>query len=135
MSQVKRNPHCVYQINYHFVWVPRYRHKVLVGPVAERLKEICYEVAAELDCEILALEAMPDHVHLFVSCPPKWSPSEIVRRFKGRSSRLLMLEFPQLKQHYWGTKATLWAESYYIGTAGHVSAETIQRYIEESQGI
>jgi putative transposase len=86
MSQVERNPHCVYPINYPFVWVPRYRHKVLVGPVASRLKEICQDVAI-----VLALEATPDHVHLFVSCPPKWSPAEIVHRFKGRSSRLLML--------------------------------------------
>lgn len=135
MSQIKRNPHCVYQTNYHFVWCRRYRHKVLVGPIAERLKQICFEIATELEFEILALEVMPDHVHLFVSCPPKWSPSEIVRRFKGRSSRRLMLEFAQLKRRYWGKRATLWAESYYVGTAGHVSAETIKRYIEESQGI
>jgi putative transposase len=99
------------------------------------LKQICFEIATELEFEILALEVMPDHVHLFVSCPPKWSPSEIVRRFKGRSSRRLMLEFAQLKRRYWGKRATLWAESYYVGTAGHVSAETIKRYIEESQGI
>jgi putative transposase len=84
MPQIKRNPHCVNQINYYLVWVPGYRHKVLTGPVANRLKEICHQVAVELGVEILALEVLPDHVHLFVSCPPKWSPSEIVRRLKGR---------------------------------------------------
>lgn len=134
MSDAKRTPHCVYQINYHFVWIPRYRKKVLVGAVAKRLQAICATIATELEFEILALEVMPDHVHLFVSCPPKWSPAEVVRRFKGRSSRLLMQEFPQLKRQYWGGK-TLWAEGYYIGTAGHVSAETIRRYIEESQHV
>jgi putative transposase len=112
MPQIQRNPHCVNQFNYPFVRVPRYRHKVLSAPVANRLKEICHQVAVELGVEILALEVLPDHVHLFVSCPPKWSPSEIVRRFKGRSSRLLMLEFPHLIQRYWGIQATLWAESY-----------------------
>ena len=133
MSDAKRTPHSVGQINYHFVWIPRYRKKVLVGAIAERLRTICATVAAKLEFEILALEMMPDHVHLFVSCPPKWSPAQVVRRFKGCSSRLLMQEFPQLKQ-YWGGK-TLWAEGYDIGTAGHVSAERIRRYIDESQGI
>jgi putative transposase len=99
-------------INCYFVWVPRYRHKVLTAPVANRLQEICHQVAVELGVEILALEVLPDHVHRFVSCPPKWSPSENVRRFKGRRSRLLMLEFPQLKQRYWGIQAMLWVESY-----------------------
>ncbi len=139
MSDAKRTPHCVYQINYHFVWIPRYRKKVLVGAVAKRLQAICATIATELEFEILALEVMPDHVHLFVSCPPKWSPAEVVRRFKGRSSRLLMQEFPQLKTTILSNSnygwETLWAEGYYIGTAGHVSAETIRRYIEESQHV
>jgi len=134
MSDAKRTPHCVYQINYHFVWIPRYRKKVLVGPVAKRLQAICATIATELEFEILALEVMPDHVHLFVSWPPKRSPAQVVRGFKGRISRLLMQAFPQLKRPYWGGK-TLWAEGYYIGTAGQVSAETIRRYIEESQHV
>jgi len=156
MFEVKHNPHCAYQINYHpsagsghrLVWIPRYRKKVLQEPVAERLRAICAEIATELGFavpagrqEVLALEVLPDHVHLFVSCPPPWSPADVVRRFKGRSSRLLMQEFPQLRRQYWGGR-TLWAEGYYVGTAclqvgrqaGHVSAETIRRYIEESQG-
>jgi putative transposase len=87
-----------------------------------------------LEFEMRALEMMPDHVHLFASCPPKWSPAEVVRRFKGRRSRLPMQEFPQLKRPYRGGK-TLGAEGYSIGTAGHVSAETIKRYMEESQHI
>lgn len=76
---------------------------------------------------------MPDHVHLFVSAPPKFSPSDLARYFKGISSRRLMQEFPALRRQYWGKHATLWAEGYYVGTAGHVSAATIKRYIEECQ--
>lgn len=68
---------------------------------------------------MLAYEIMPDHVHLFVSAKPKYAPSQIVRLFKGMTSRMLMSEFEYLRQQYWGEKATLWAESYYIGTAGH----------------
>jgi len=130
----KKTPHAVYVINYHLVWIPRYRKKVLVGRIAERLKELLSEIASQYAFQIVAVEVMPDHVHLFVSAPPKYSPAEIVRLFKGISSRRLMQEFGYLRHQYWGEKATLWAESYYVGTAGHVSAETIQRYIENQKG-
>jgi len=130
----KKTPHAVYVINYHLVWIPRYRKKVLVGRIAERLKELLSEIASQYAFQIVAVEVMPDHVHLFVSAPPKYSPAEIVRLFKGISSHRLMQEFVYLRHQYWGEKATLWAESYYVGTAGHVSAETIQRYIENQKG-
>jgi putative transposase len=105
----------------------------LVEPVEARLKELLAEIATQYGLEILAVEVMPDHVHLFVSAPPKFSPAEIVRLFKGITSRKLKKEFESLRRQYWGEHATLWAEGYYVGTAGHVSAETIKRYIEESQ--
>ncbi len=107
--------------------------KVLVGPVEARLKELLAEIATQYGFEILAVEVMPDHVHLFVSAPPKFSPAEIVRLFKGITSRRRKKEFETFRRQYWGEHATLWAEGYYVGTAGHVSAETIKRYIEESQ--
>jgi len=90
---------------------------------------LAFEVTPALACGA----SVPDHVHLFVSAPPKFSPAEIVRLFKGITSRRLKKEFKSLRRQYWGEHATLWAEGYYVGTAGHVSAETIQRYIEESQ--
>lgn len=130
----KKTPHAVYVINYHLVWIPRYRKKVLIGRIADRLKELLSEIASQYAFRMVAVEVMPDHVHLFVSAPPKYSPAEIVRLFKGISSRRLMQEFAYLCRQYWGEKATLWAESYYVGTAGHVSAETIQRYIENQKG-
>jgi len=74
-----------------------------------------------------------DPVHLFVSAPPKFVPAEIIRLFKGITSCRLKKEFESLRSQYWGEHATLWAEGYHVGTAGHVSAETIKRYIEESQ--
>jgi putative transposase len=114
------------------------RKKVLVGPVEARLKELLAEIATQYGFEILAVEVMPrhiwrHHVHLFVSAPPKYAPAEIVRLFKGITSRRLKKEFENLRRQYWGKNAALWAEGYYVGTAGHVSAETIKRYIEESQ--
>lgn len=132
-QEASHSPHSAYVINYHLVWIPRYRKKVLVGLVEARLKELLAQIAAQYGFEILAVEVMPDHVHLFVSAPPKYAPAEIVRLFKGITSRRLKKEFEGLRRQYWGKHATLWAEGYYVGTAGHVSAETIKRYIEESQ--
>lgn len=135
MPEVKRNPYCVYQINYHFVWIPHYRKKVLVGAVAERLEALLGEIAEQYGSEILAREVMSDHVHLFVSAPPKFSPAEVVPLVKGITSQRLKQGFQPIRRQYWSKQATLWAEAYYIGTARHVSAEAIKRYIEESEGI
>ena len=132
-QEANHRPHSAYVINYHLVWIPRYRKKVLVGPIEARLKELLVEIATQYGFEILAVEVMPDPVHLFVSAPPKIAPAEIVRLVKGITSRRLKKEFESLRRQYWGKNATLWAEGYYVGTAGHVSAETIKRYIEESQ--
>jgi putative transposase len=112
-------------INYHFVWCPRYRRQVLGGKVKRRLEMLIDEVAATLECEILALEVMADHVHLFLSCPPTLAPCQIVFRVKGRSSRRLRQEFPPLRR-----LPSLWTRSYFVGTAGNVSADTIRHYIE-----
>lgn len=128
-DKANHNPHSAYMFNYHLVWIPRYRKKVLVGPVEAKLKELLAEIATQYGFEILAVEVTPDHVHLFVNAPPKFAPAEIVRLFKGITSRNLKKEFASFRRQYWGKNATLW----YVGTAGHVSAETIKRYIEESQ--
>ena len=132
-QEANHRPHSAYVINYHLVWIPRYRKKVLVGPIEARLKELWVEIATQYGFEILAVEVMPEHVHLFVSAPPKFSPAGIVRPFKGIPSRRLKKEFESLRRQSWGKNATLWAEGYYVCTAGHVSAETIKRYMEESQ--
>jgi putative transposase len=125
--------HCVYVINYHLVWIPRYRKKILIGPIAERLQILLREIAKQYGFELLAQEVLPDHVHVFMTAPPRFAPAEIVRLRKGITSRRLKPEFDAMRRQYWGPKATLWAEGDYVGTAGYVSAETIQRYIEECQ--
>ncbi len=132
-QNLRRHPHCVYVINYHLVWIPRYRKQILTGDIETRLKQLLGNIATQYGFEILAQEVMPDHVHLFVSVPPKFSPAEIVRLFKGITSRRLKQEFLQIRRADWGKNATLWAEGYYVGTAGHASAEIIKRYIEECQ--
>ena len=116
-------------INYHFVWCPKYRRKVLTGAVAERLKELLYAKAEELHCIVHALEVLPDHLHLFVDCPPTLAPQQLANQFKGYTSRVLRDEFPFLRARL----PSLWSRSYYVGSAGHVSAATIQKYIEQQE--
>ena len=120
----------VYHIRYHFVWCPKYRRPVLMGAIASRLRELIHEKVAELGGSVLALEIQADHVHLFVEMPPKWAPAQIAYRIKGYTSHVLRREFPRLKSRL----PSLWSRSYYVGTAGEVSAETIQRYIEAQRG-
>ena len=115
-------------LNYHLIWCPKRRRRVLVNAVQVRLDGLIREVAAELDCTVLAVEIMPDHLHLFLSAPPTLAPNQIVRRIKGRSSRVLRQEFPHLLR-----LPSLWTRSYFVSTAGHVSSHTIQRYIAEQR--
>ncbi len=130
MLEVKTTGNTVYNINYHLVWIPKYRKGILEN-LGGKCKAIFDGIAKRYGFEILALEVMPDHIHLFVSAPPRYSPAEVAKAFKGASARQLFVEFPQLRSQLWC--GHLWAPSYYVGTAGNVSAETIQRYIEETQ--
>lgn len=123
--------HAVHLLNYHLVWCPKYRRKVLEGAIADRLRMLVPEIAGEHDWTVLELAVQPDHVHLFVRVRPIDSPHLIVRAFKGRTSRVLRQEFPALRRRL----PTLWTRSYFVGTAGNVSAATIQRYIEAQKGV
>lgn len=116
-------------LTYHFVWCPKYRRKILTGAIAERLSGLIHERAAALSLEIVALEVMPDHVHLFVKAPPTLAPQHIANQLKGSTARVLRDEFPQLRSRL----PSLWSRSYYVGSAGAVSADTIQRYIEQQK--
>lgn len=126
----KRTRHATYQINYHLVWCPKFRRPVLVDGVDKRLAELIQEITEALEGEVLELVVQPDHVHLFASFPPTLSIAQIMHRIKGSSSHQLRKEFPWLNSRL----PSLWTRSYYIGTAGHVSAETIKRYIDEQKG-
>jgi len=118
-----------YNINYHLVWIPKYRRKVLVGQIKADLEIAIHEVAEKLGAKIESLEVQPDHIHLFVSAPPRYSPANLINAFKGATSHRLRNKYPYLKS--W---PSLWTKTYYVGTAGNVSAEVIKRYIAECQG-
>jgi len=127
---MKKTRYSRYQINYHFVWIPKYRRDVLTGKIKDSLDDIIRGIIDRMDGEVLSVEIQPDHVHLFVSMRPKYSPAKIINAVKGASSRKLRNRHPELKEM--GDK--LWTRTYYVGTSGKVSDKTIRRYIEECQG-
>lgn len=121
----------VYNIGYHLIWCPKYRRKVLVGKVEIRLKELLLQKADDIGIIIDTMEVMPDHTHLFVKSTPVLSPHYIVQQLKGFTSHELRKEFPKLKSRL----PTLWTRSYYCESVGHISAETVQRYIDEQKNV
>ena len=121
---------CVYNINYHLVWCPKYRKPVLVNNVAKDLESLIKQKAKELDVEIGGLEVMSDHVHLFISAKPTYPPHQIVGQLKGYTSHVLRKKYEHLRRKL----PTLWSRSYYIGTAGFVSQTVIQNYIAHQKG-
>jgi putative transposase len=112
-------------INYHFVFCPRYRRKVLVKKVEERFRKLLSEICQENNWLIVAMEVMPDHVHLFLNCLPTDSPSDVMAKVKGVTSRQLRQEFPHLAH-----LPSLWTRSFFVSTAGNVSSETVKKYVE-----
>jgi len=143
----KRSNHTVYNVNYHFVWCPKsskaelcvprgifdpaqYRHAILEH-IEDSLEASFRDVCDEYGYEILSLHISPDHVHLFLSAHPKHTPSEIVRTVKSITAREMWEQHePFLKEYLWGGGS--WEDSYYVGTAGDVSTDTIEQYIERT---
>ena len=119
----------MYSLGYHLVWCPKYRKPVLVGQVEVRLKELLAERCSERGWEIVALETMPDHVHLFVRADPTDAPAYIANQLKGYTSRVLRREFPHLRS----ALPTLWSRSYFVSSVGAVSESMIRRYIEDQR--
>lgn len=127
----KSNNNVVYSCKYHVVWCPKYRRKVLVDGVDERLKQICRDVAEELRFEIVEMEVMPDHVHMLVEVDPQFGIHRAVKRMKGRSSHDLRQEFPWLRSRI----PCLWTNSYFVSTVGGAPLEAVKRYIESQKDV
>ncbi|NEO66990.1 MAG: IS200/IS605 family transposase [Moorea sp. SIO4G2] len=125
----RTNPHSVTLLNYHFVWCPKRRKAVLIGEIKMRLQEIIFDLCKDNNWQLIALEIMPDHVHMFLEVDPTFSPSVIIKRVKGRASHHLRKEFPELLK-----LPTLWSPSYFCSTTGNASTETVRRYIKNQRG-
>ena len=129
LNEYRRTKTTVSLINYHFVFCPRYRRKIFLNSqVEERFKTLVREICDELEIEILAMECDQDHVHLFLNTLPTFSPTDIMAKIKGVTSKKLREEFPHL-QHL----PSLWTRSYFVSTAENVSSETIRCYVENQK--
>ncbi len=128
-NDYRRTKTTVSLINYHFVFCPRYRRKIFLNTkVEERFKVLVQEICSEMDSMIVAMECDKDHVHVFLNTLPTLSPTDIMAKIKGVTSKRLREEFPHL-QHL----PSLWTRSYFVSTAGNVSSETIKHYVEQQK--
>ena len=128
-NNLKHARTCVYNINYHFVWSVKYRRKVITPEIESYMRTLIWQIADDKGFVVDEFESGEgDHVHLFVTAPPKMSPSLLVQYLKGITGRKLFEQFPELRQKLW--KGELWNHSYYVETVGDVSADTIRKYIE-----
>ncbi|WP_424098375.1 IS200/IS605 family transposase [Moorena producens] len=127
--EYRRTEGTVSSINYHFVFVPKRRKPVLVEHIARRLQEIIFDLVSEHGWKLIALEIMPDHVHMFLNAPTHESPAEIARWVKGRASHHLRKEFPSLKK-----LPSLWTPTYFVASTGQVSTEVVKKYIVCQKG-
>jgi len=127
--EYKSNNNVVYSCKYHVVWCPKYLRKVLVGNVKSRLKELIEEVCCNFKSEIIEMELMSDHVHLLVEVDPQFGIHRLIKRIKGRTSRVLREEFPDLKSRM----PTLWTNSYFVSTVGAAPLAVIKQYIEKQK--
>lgn len=128
-TKLRSTRHARYWCGYHFVWIPKYRRDILVDEIVEYTREVLSEIVKELECEPLALEVMPDHVHVFALCPPRLSPAYIANYLKGKSARRILQRFPELKTG--SVRGKLWSRSYFVATVGNVTADAVKRYVEE----
>ena len=110
------------------MWVIKYRFKFLHGPMGERIREIIVQTCAEMGVHIVQGLLCRDHVHIFWSIPPKLALSNVMQRIKGRSSRRIQLEFPELRKRYWGRR--FWARGYVSTTSGNVTDDIITQYVK-----
>lgn len=129
-KQYHTKAHLVYSCQYHVIFCPKYRRKVLTGEIEKRLSEIFAEVAQTHQFEIIEKEIMPDHVHLIVDVNPRFGIMEAVKKLKGISSRTLRNEFSSLRTRL----PSLWTRSAFISSVGAVTLEIVKRYIEEQKG-
>ncbi len=127
----KSNNNVVYSSKYHVVWCPKYRRRVLEDKIAKRCEQILRKVAAKYKAEIIALEIMPDHVHLLVEVDPQFGIHRLVKNLKGVSSHDLRNEFASLRSRL----PTLWTNSYFVSTVGGAPLSVIKQYVENQKNV
>jgi putative transposase len=131
MAEYRHSAHGTFDLKYHVIWITKYRYKVLRGRIAERARDLIRQVCEAREVVIVRGAVSPDHIHMLLSAPPHLSPSKLVQYIKGRSSRKLQEEFPELRKRYWGQH--LWARGYFCATVGAVDEAMIKACIENQK--
>jgi putative transposase len=131
MAEYRTGSHSVYDIQYHLVWVTKYRYPILVGEIGTRLRDLIRQICMTRDVTILKGHVSPDHVHVLVSAPPQIAAAKLVQSLKGKSSRLLQQEYSSLRKRYWGRH--LWARGYFCATVGAVTDKMVRAYIDQQE--
>ena len=128
MEYYRKTSHTTFGCTYHIVWITKYRYPVMIGDIAVRVRDLVRQICSENQVEILRGTVARDHIHIYVSVPPYLSISKLVQYLKGKTSRKIQQEFPELKKRYWGQH--FWAIGYFVRTSGNVTDDMIKDYIE-----
>ena len=128
MNSYWTGAHSKHRLMIHLVWIPKYRKRILKGTLAKRINELLLLCAAANGWEVLELNVQEDHVHIVVQFVPTISVSDMVQLFKGKSSRIIRKEFPELEEVYWGD--SFWCDGYFAETVGHCNVEKILAYVK-----
>ena len=131
MQYYRNTSHTVYDCTYHIVWITKYRYPVLVGDIGVRARDLITEICKENQVEIIRGVVGKNHIHIYVSIPPYLSVSKLVQYLKGKTSRKIQQEYPELRKRYWGKH--LWAVGYFVRTTGNVTDKMIKDYMDRHQ--
>lgn len=130
-KKYKSDNHITYSCQYHIIFCPKYRRKVLVDGIDERLKEVFNEIAESNGFEILEMEVMPDSVHLLIDCNPILGIDDFVKKLKRTSAHTIKQEFPAINSRL----PSLWTRNYFVSTVGSVTLESVKQYIENQKNV
>lgn len=128
MKEQRRSSHTVSILMVHIVWVTKYRYPVLQGDIQQRCRELIIQICDSEDVRISSGVVSKDHVHMLIEYPPKVSISNLVKRLKGRTSRILQREYPSLKKRYWGKH--FWAIGYGVWSVGDITDDLVKAYLK-----
>ena len=128
MPDYRRGNHTVTRLTVHIVWVTKYRYHVLTGEIKKRCRELIMQICDAEDVKILSGVVSKDHIHMLIEYPPSISVSDLVRKLKGRSSRLLQKEYPELQKRYWGKH--FWAIGFGAWSTGNMTEKLVEEYLE-----
>ena len=131
MARYRTGSHTRHRLQYHLVWIPKYRRRVLRGKIVVRLKRLLYEACRMNKWWVSELSIREDQIHITIQTNPRDSVAEIAQRLKGGTSRVIRKEFPELEEFLWGD--SFWADGYFAETVGNVDEEVVKRYIRDQR--